>query len=196
MKVNIGIYETPQWKACETETKFHARVQSKGIRRLSDICDELLHLGVNSAQIKAVLDAVAKYIAKSLVDGYTIDVEEVGIFSLSVASNLLENTDGSTEIEVKVDKVNFRSSPTLRKRVDKADFEIKNNVLETTMPSLEKRKKMLNNYLMKYGYISILKFSKLVGYSRYQATRDLETFREEGLLKLSGKNTRKVYLPA
>jgi len=40
MKVNVGIYETPQPPSSgETEKKFHERIQSKGI---------------NSGQIKAV----------------------------------------------------------------------------------------------------------------------------------------------
>lgn len=194
MKVHVGIYETPQpTTSGETEKKFHARVQSKGIRRLSEICDTLYGKGINSAQIKAVLDGIAIYIGESLREGYTLDMEEVGIFSLSMATETETNENGEMELKVAVNGVNFRPSPTLRKRIRWTEIYVDKSGLKKKKFTLEERKKKLKHYLENNVYIYVLAYSQLQDCSRYQAEKDLDTFCAEGFLTLSGKKHRKVY---
>lgn len=197
MKVNVGIYETPQPSTSgDTAKKFHARVQSKGVRRLSEICDTLYEKGINSAQIKAVLDGIALFVARSLREGYTVEMEEIGILSLSVGTQMKEDEAENPMVEVRINGVNFRSSPTLRKRLRAAEIHVDNERLKKKTTSLEKRKTILNTYLEREPFIHVLGYSKLMACSRYQAKKDLETLLEEGFLKTSGKRNRKVYLLA
>lgn len=196
MNVNVKIYETPQPSSSgETTKRLHTRVQSKGIRRLSDICDTLAEKGINSAQIKAVLDGIAIYISQSLKQGYTVEMEEVGIFSLSVGTETQIDEEDREWIRVGVNGVNFRPSPILRKRLKEVRVEINKDKLKEKTFSWQKKKKILMRYLKENDFIHVLGYSRLMGCSRYRAEKDLETFWKEGVLKLSGEKRRKVYLP-
>lgn len=194
MKVNVGIYETPQsFSGRETEKKLHARVQSNGIRRLTDICDTLVEKGINSAQIKAVLDGIAIYIGKSLRDGYTVEMEEVGIFSLSVGTKERIDEEGQEIMTVGVNGVNFRCSPILKRRISEAQIRVNKERLKEKMISLEKRKSILIRYLEKNSFIHVLGYSQLISCSRYQAEKDLKIFQDEGILKIVELGRRNIY---
>jgi len=195
MKVNVGIYETPQPSTSgETGKKVHARVRSNGIKKLGDICDSLYEKGINSAQIKAVLDGIAIYIGRALKYGYTVEMEEVGIFSLSVGTETRVDDEGKEMIRVAINGVNFRPSPVLRKRIKEAEIEVNKDCLGGNGISQERKKRKLIRYLEENTFIHVLGYSQLIGCSRYRAGKELETFREEGLLKISGKGNRQVYL--
>lgn len=191
MNVKFRLYEIPL-PGEQTETnRPQARVQTKGTIRLNDICNELRDLGVNSAQIKAVLDATAKYMGKSLTHGYNFELEGIGTFSLSLHCITVEKETGES-VRVKTDGINFRCDKFLKEKVSKAEFElIKSSPAHT---SLKKRKKQMIDYLGNYGYINISKYALLNHCSRYQARMDINCFEEEGLIKSSGMRSHKIYV--
>ncbi|MDH6535257.1 DNA-binding protein [Parabacteroides sp. 52] len=191
MKVKFSLYEIPLPGVHAETSRPQARVQSKGTIRLEEICSELRELGVNSAQIKAVLDATAKYMGKALVNGYNFELEGIGSFSLSLHSTLVETEKGES-VQVEAHGVNFRYSPSLKEKINEAQFElIKQSPVHA---SLTKRKRQMIGYIETYGYINISKYALLNNCSRYQATKDIEYFEKEGLITSSGMKTHKVYV--
>ncbi|MDL2208144.1 HU family DNA-binding protein [Parabacteroides sp. OttesenSCG-928-O15] len=193
MKVKVGIYQTPQPKGRENEQLLHARVSSKGTRRLEEICDRLYELGLNSAQIKGILDGLARYIGESLRDGYHIEVEGIGTFSMSVKTQQEADETGEKSVLIQPDGVNFKCSKKLQNMIEQADLQVEKPSDKMLMP-LAKRKKKLSDYLEKNKYINQREYAALTDLTIYQARKDLAEFVEEGFIRLTGGKTRKIYI--
>ncbi len=193
MKVRFGVYDTPQPEGVQRESKQHARVHSKGTIRLNEMCEELRDLGVNSAQIKGVLDAAAKFMAKSLRHGYNVELDGIGIFSISLRSTSFEDELEKKKTRVEIDGVNFRCNKDLKKRVQKAELQ-KDKMSLQSMPSLTLRKKRMIAYLEEHGYINAVRYADINNCSRYLGRKDLLSFDEEKLIVSSGKRAHKIYL--
>lgn len=192
MKVKFSMYEIPlPGDSGEIKTLPQARVQTKGTIKMDTICDELRHLGVNSSQIKAVLDAVGKLMKKSLLSGYNFELEDIGIFSLSLRSKPLGNENGN-KVSVGVDGVNFRCNKKLKEGLMQAEIEL-TDISRSVSYSTDKRKKKLFDFLQVNGIISISKYARLMGCNRYRAAKELKLFEEEKLLVLKGDGTHRVY---
>jgi len=190
MDVRINIYETPKPAGREGETLEHARVESKGTRKLAEICKELVPKGLNTAQIKGILDGLAVYMGKSLRDGYHIELEDIGIFSLSVKSRPSENDPKKMTVEV--DGVNFKCSPKFKERAKDARLKV-NKETKTKLLPLARRKEKLLAFLAKSGSINIREYAYLNNCTQYRARIDLKTFEEEGIIIRSGNKTHKIY---
>ncbi|MDL2244788.1 HU family DNA-binding protein, partial [Parabacteroides sp. OttesenSCG-928-J18] len=189
----FSLYEIPLPGEQSETSRPQARVQSKGTIRLQNICDELRDLGVNSAQIKAVLDAVAKYMAKSLVDGYNFELEDIGTFSLSLHCSMADKASEGI-VRVEANGVNFRPVKYLKEKVEEAELEqIEQSPVQT---SLVKRKDQMISYLEKYGFVNLSRYALLNDCSRHQARKDIKGFVEEGVIVASGIRSHKVYVLA
>lgn len=192
MKVKFRTYETPQPEDAQREPLTHARVQTRGTVHLDEMCDELRELGINSAQIKAVLDASQRFIYRSLHYGYNVELDGIGTFSLSLRTKPFENAEGEKMMQVKVDNLNFRCNKKLKAKIQ--DFELEQIKPESKAPTLLTRKKRMITYLEKHGCINTLEYTAVNNCSYYQARKDLAAFLDEGLLFLSGKGSHKIYL--
>lgn len=202
MKIRFGVYETPQPEGTEGAPRQHARVISKGTMRMDDLCGELRDLGVNSAQIKAVLDATGRFIGKSLTNGYHVDLDDIGAFSLSLRSRVVkkvmseatEETQSEGELtRVTIDRINFKGNPKLLKRIQQS-AELEQVTKTTANSSQKKRKERMLSHLQQHGYISGLKYASINNCSRYQASKDLLAFEAEGLITQKGSGTHRVYM--
>lgn len=189
MDVKIKIFETPKPVGRTGETLQHARAQSKGTRTMDDICAKIVPLGLNTAQLKGILDGLAVYIGESLRDGYHIELEDVGTFSLSVKTRPSDNPE---KMAVEVDGVNFRCSKKLMARAKRAKLMLDKQ--QSPSYSLEKRKKRMFEYFRKNASISIMEYVRLNYCSQYQAKKDLDSFEKEGLILRKGKKTHQVYV--
>lgn len=193
MKVRFKVYETPQPEEVQRELQLHARIHSKGTVRLDELCAELRELGVNSAQIKAVLDASGKFIGKWLKNGYHVELEGIGTFSLSLRSRPIEKESGAKVTRVTVDRVNFKSNKQLMNHVKQAYLEeIDAENLKT--PVFSGRRKRMLAYLEKTPYINVSKYAEINLCSRYIARKDLQVYIDEGILDWSGRGAHKVYV--
>jgi len=193
MKVKFRIYETPQPENRESEPLSHARIQTRGTVRLDEMCDELRELGVNSAQIKAVLDASRRFLVRSLHYGYNVELEGIGIFSLSLCSKPHEKESGEKVMRVQVDSLNFRCNKQLKSKIQAFELEqIKRK--DPKAPGLATRKKRMIAYLEKQGCINNRQYAEHNNCSSYQARKDLAAFLTEGFLYTSGRGSHKVYL--
>lgn len=191
MDVKINIYETPKPAGREGETLEHARVESKGTRKLEEICKELVPKGLNTAQIKGILDGLAVYMGKSLRDGYHIELEDIGIFSLSVRSRVSKKDP--TKMTVEVDGVNFKCSSKFKERARKAKLKV-NKEAKPKLLSLARRKEKLLTFLAKNSSINVREYTRLNNCTEYRARIDLKTFEEEGIVVQNGNKTHKIYL--
>lgn len=194
MAVKVKIYNTPRPNDREGEALQHARVVSKGTLRLDDICEALVPMGLNTAQIKGILDGLVQYTRKSLQEGYHIEWEELGTFSLSVRSKQIINAANKPATEVTIDGVNFRAHPELKKKIRKTT-KIEESTEEIPAESSQaQRKARMLKQLEKDGHITGMEYTRLNNCTRYTAQKDLDTFVEEKIIASVGKGTRKIFV--
>lgn len=189
MQVKVGIYHTPKPSGREGENLQHARVHSNGTRTLNDICEKIVPLGLNTAQLKGILDGLAVYIGESLRDGYHIELEDIGTFSLSIKTR---HSDDSKKMLAEVNGVNFKCSKKLKNRAQKANLMPEKEPAPRLSP--DRRKKQLLNYLQNHRSISIREYARLTNCSLYQAKKELNAFEEERVVARMGNGTHKTYV--
>jgi len=208
MKIKFGVYQNPPAPGSEEPSaQLHGRVISKGTFRLSELCEDLRELGVNSAQVKAVLDATGRFIRRSLTDGYNVELDGIGTLSLSLRSRQIEkekvqvaeNGEKTVEKEsitrLTVDRVNFKTNRRLLKQINQK-MDLEEITPHPSTPSLHYRKQRLLNHLRKNAFISVRKYAELNNCSRYQSNKDLPCFEQEGLIVRKGSGTHQVYVLA
>jgi predicted histone-like DNA-binding protein len=194
MNVKFSVYTTPKPKDREGKTSLHARIQPKGTKRIDDICGYIKNVSsLSPADIKGTLEALFDYIALELTDGYNVELENFGHFSIALCSR--QATNDKERMHVAVEGVNFRCSPRLKKEVQKAKLAgIKKEA--APFPSIEEREKRMIAYLKKEASINVSQYAGLNACSRYCASNDIKAFLEKGIIIPLGITTHRVYLLA
>jgi len=70
----------------------------------------------------AAIIALSQNLTEFLLDGYNVNIEGIGTFSLSAESRIVEKTTDIRAQSVKVKNVNFRSAVSLKKAMEKSKF--------------------------------------------------------------------------
>ncbi len=194
MSIKFSIYETPKPNDRKGKTLKHARLQPNGTKRMDDICEHITQTcSLNSSDVKGSLEAFYKYVSFQLRYGYSVELEGLGHFSVGLRSIQGKKENGREVTLVKVDGVNFRCSPRLKKEIKKGRLEkVKKRV--KPFPEIEERQKRMVNYLESYGTINQSQYARLNGCTRHCASADLKVFTEKGIIAASGGSTHKVYL--
>ncbi len=196
MEVKFKVYETPQPKDRKGKPLYHARLMPRGSKNIYDICEFVSNLSsFSAADVKGILEALFKYITMEMCDGYNVELENFGHFSIALKSKQIINGKGRKLIKTTVDGVNFRCSPRLKKEIKKSHLKkMKNRTLP--FPDQQIRKKRMIEYLETKGSINLSRYKEINGCTYYCAQKDIQTFlKEEAILPL-GVGTHRVYLLA
>jgi len=194
MEVKFGIYDTPQPKNRKGGKLTHARLHSKGTKQIDEITSFINEVSsLSPSDIKGVLEALFQYFSFNLRDGYNVELEGLGHFSVSLDSRLIKEENGKRKMRVRIDGVNFRCSPRLKKAISQTSLK-KEKRQTPTLPALEIRKDRMIAYIEKHGAINASEYRWINSCSHYRATLDLKQFIEEGVILRSGRSTHKVYL--
>jgi predicted histone-like DNA-binding protein len=196
MNVKFSVYATPKPNDREGETFSHARIQPKGTKRIGDICEYIKNVSsLSPADIKGALEALFDYIALELTNGYNVELENFGHFSIALCSRQKTNGKGKKQMHITVEGVNFRCSPRFKKEVQKAKLtKIKKEL--PLFPSIEEREKRMIAYLEKESSINVSQYAGLNACTRYCAGNDIRAFLGKGIIIPSGITTHRVYLLA
>ena len=79
-----ALYENPNPKGDGKKQPLHARIVPRGTIHTQEIAEEIADsCGYSTATTKGMLDALAKVISKNLRYGYTVELDDLGSFSIS-----------------------------------------------------------------------------------------------------------------
>lgn len=193
MEIAFVLQATPQPRGKENKEAKHARALPCGTKTLNDICYVLSdRCTLTSTDIKAVLDGLVGYIRESLEYGYHVELEGLGIFSLSLKSSRQMLPSGKQTVKAEVAGINFRCSGRLKSAVRR--IKTKNVKTSGTPFDLEERKQRMTEYLQKHPYLNVTDYKTLNSCTHYRAQLDLKKFTADGLLSQTGQNSHKNYL--
>ena len=163
---------------------------------------------ISESIIEAVLTDMGDCLVRLLSQGYTVKLDDIGTFSLSLEFDdkkpveMTDNDDKMLYRNVTVKDVNYKSSPQLIKHLKSQ------TVLERDMGGVSRlyknkytpkeRIKRATNWIDKHGIITLQEYATLNNLSRTSASGELKKLSEgdEAPFESKGKGSHKVWVKA
>lgn len=160
---------------------------------------------VHRGEARLVLEEVQMALRHFLSLGYTVKIDPLGSFRLSLGTRpekeveALDGEEGTRNASsVGVRDVLFTAD---RHFVDAVDLDTrlersKTHRLTSSPYTREERLQQALDYIDQHGFLRIADYVRLTGLSRTSATKELQTFRrdETSGLTTAGRGTQKVYV--
>ena len=198
MSVNYDLYETPDLTKSGEDQPLHARVVLKGSYTAEEFVEQVVAMQhVPHAQVVGVIEAISKELKHLLLKGFSVEVGDVGYFTLSVTvDKKVMSAEDLRSPSVFLKDINFRVNRQFKKDIESelvlqryhSPFRVKNPLdRERCLERLEK-------FLEEYPCINRQDYAMLVGKTKPQALQDIRAFLEEGILKKYGSGRSVVYI--
>lgn len=162
-----------------------------GTKTTDDIVADIsTHSSFSPGCVEGVLTELTNYIIHHLREGYNVKIDDLGSFSVTLASRPVTDKSEIRSASVDFDKVCFRATPDLVKyvrsgaRLERAHYGFSESASGRTK---EERLAMLKDYLGKHDSISRLAYCELTGLLRSTASRELEAWSEAGIIVKHGR---------
>ena len=198
MSVNYDLYETPDLTKSGEDQPLHARVVLKCSYTAEEFVEQVVAMQhVPHAQVVGVIEAISKELKHLLLKGFSVEVGDVGYFTLSVTvDKKVMNAEDLRSPSVSLKDINFRVNRQFKKDIESelvlqryhSPFRVKNPLdRERCLERLEK-------FLEEHPCINRQDYAMLVGKTKPQALQDIRAFLEEGILKKYGSGRSVVYI--
>lgn len=195
--VKYAVHETPNPKGNGKKT-YHVRpVSTRAIKTTQFVNDISEMSSFSSADVKGMLDAFSTILQRYLAEGSTIELEGIGLFSISISCPKdMEDPGKIRANNIHFKKVNFKSSSKLNQELQTMRFVKASEDKQQPAYTVEKRQERILNYIQKEGSIQSSTCMSLNHCSRYVALKDLKELLANGKIKKHGNKASLVYLPA
>lgn len=171
----------------------HPRVVPYGTIRTNDLIEEAeARSTLSGADLKGALRVIADVMADRLEQGYNVELEELGFFSVSLASRPVMDKKEIRSDSIHFKNVNFRCGKYLKNKL-KAMHPERMPEGKGTLPSFKERVRRLTEYLEMHHYITCGDYRELTGCSKYRALDDLNHLISEGKLVKNGYRSTRIY---
>lgn len=182
-----------------TKGKYRARAVSNGKITTGKLAQWIRQTsGVSEAEAKGFIDILTDAVLDFIKDGYEVQVGDLGYFSASVTSRLVDNPNDIRAESIRFNRLNYRAGIEVKKKILSAGIERvqrprnKSKVKETTR---QERAGIVKKYLTEKPIITRADYMRLTGAkSALAAIRDLNAFIHEGWLTKYGAGRTVVYL--
>ena len=161
---------------------------------------------ISESVVKAVLTDVADYLGEMLAMGYTVKLDDIGTFSLSLDFDdekpveMQGDGDKMLHRKVKVKDVSYKSAPELVKRINR-DIDLKRDMggvsrLYKQKYTLEERIGRATEWLETHAFFTLREYASLNNLSRTTASLELKTLThgEDAPFDYTGSGSHKVWV--
>lgn len=201
MSAQYDLYETPNPDNTEEQKPLHARIVPSGTYSKKEFLERASRSSqtFNYNVIDAVVGVVIDELAEALSEGYTVELGELGYFSISLkcTHKVMNKRDIRAE-SICFDNVHLRTSKEFKRKI-RREMELERVEKSKHAPrkvefSIEQRQQMLQEFLKSNGGITRLEYSRLTGLSRLKAIDDLNVFIKNGILRKRGAGRTVFYV--
>lgn len=151
---------------------------------------------VNKVDVVAVLKALGHELSRALLDGRTVQIDEIGSFSLKLGLKEPKHlADRVTQHDVIVKGISFRPCKELREELRGAEIVSGGHAVSTllTRTIVEQR---LATFFADHPYIYRSQMEQLCECSKHLALKYLNEQVDEGYLHALGRKNSRFYAPA
>ena len=185
----------------EGKRKVYPKLDAYRLLDTEDFVKEIhnYHHVYSSSLIESVLMDVADVLRRKLSDGYTVKIDDIGTFSLSLAFND-KKSDELLRRGVEVSNINFKADPKFLKRLKRETH------LEREMPGVKKitkceytREQRIERALRvikRHGFITLTDYAAINNLCRTYASQDLKEISADPTSPItsSGRGSHKVWV--
>ena len=171
----------------------HPRVVPYGTLHTDEVIKEAeSRSGMSGADIKVALRVLADVMVSRLDQGYNIELDGLGFFSVSLTSRPVMDKKEIRSESIHFKNVNFRCGKYLKSKLKTMHLE---RIPEGkgVLPPFEERVRRLTEYLNTHHFITCSDYRDLTGCSKYRALEDLNKLINEGKLEKGGYRSTRVY---
>lgn len=195
MKVIYSLYNVPNLQS-ENKKKntSQARIVSSGTVKTDELCKHISSRStLSAADIKATLDSLSFYFELFLSQGKSIELNELGIFSLGLKSQQTQNEEGKTFTETKIKGIHFKPTPKLKEKIK--GFQLEYQKRKTPKQyTQEERLTRIIEHVEKHHYITCGDCRSLNNSTIYTANMDLQQLVDSNKLLSVGTTRNRVYI--
>lgn len=194
MSAKYALYENPNPKGDGEKQPLHARIVPWGTVHTEEIAQEIADsCGFSTAVTKGMLDALAHVISKYLRKGYTVEMNDLGSFSISLKCRPVQDKNEIRSWSVGFGNVHFRGSKKLKEQLKPILLE-RDPEAGTTCYTPEKRKERFFKLLEENEYVTCAQYMRLNACNRTTAVRDLGELIQEEKIKRLGSGKAVLYV--
>ena len=151
---------------------------------------------VNKTDVVAVLSALGHELSEALLDGRTVQVDEIGSFSLKLGLKKPKYFDDRvTHHDIEVKGITFRPCKELKEAMRGAEIVSGGHAVRTLL-TREIAERRLRAFFEEHPYIYRSQMEQLCECSEYLATKYLNLFVKEGRLRALGRKNSRFYAPS
>lgn len=196
MSAKYALFENPDPMKEGSEKRFHARLVAQGVVRTEEIIQYISDASsFSSGDVKGLLDTLSQAIGMYLERGYTVDIDELGTFSISLKCDPIENPKKVNAHAVHFRNVHYKADKKLMKRLQGMRFERAEEAPVTLYTQEQRRSKALN-YLKKHEYMTRSDYMRMSGCSRATACNDIRELLDGGVIRKLGAGRAIIYVKA
>ena len=151
---------------------------------------------VNKTDVIAVLTALGYELSQALLDGRTVQVDEIGSFSVKLGLKERKYLDDHvTHHDIEVKGITFRPCKELKEAMRGAEIVSGGHAVRTLLTDdiVERR---LRTFFEDNDYIYRSQMEQLCECSTYLAQKHLNRLVKEGRLRALGRKNSRFYVPA
>ncbi len=161
---------------------------------------------ISESVVTAVLSDVADYLGEMLAIGYTVKLDDIGTFSLSLGFDdkkpveMQGDDDKMLHRKVKVKDVNYKSDAKLVKRIN-CDIELKRDMggvsrLRKQKYTLKERIERGKQWLEEHTFFTLQEYANLNNLSRTTASLELKklTHGDDAPFGYKGNGSHKIWV--
>ena len=162
-----------------------------------DMAERISHAcTLHKADVVAVLSALGDELKEALLDGRTVQMDEIGSFGLKLGLKEPKYlNDHVTSNDVAVKGITFRPCKELKEAMRGAEMVSGGHAVRTLL-TREIAERRLRAFFEDHPYIYRSQMESLCECSEYLATKYLNLFVEEGRLRALGRKNGRFYAPA
>lgn len=148
---------------------------------------------VTESDVAAVLQALGKCVCDELLDGNRVELEHLGIFSLSLTCGNKRLEDRVTKKDIRVKNILFTPCAEMKAAMRTADI-VSGGPNPNKRLSDEVIERRLIKYFEEHEYMQRREFESVCECSRYTATKKLKELVKAGKLRAMGPKNVRFYV--
>lgn len=195
MEIEYDLYENPGMEGGDSP-RLHAKVVTKDVMTTKNLCEYItMKCTATPADVAAVLTAISDELYDALSDGYSVHIDGLGYFSLSLSCNSEAGSRNMDNVDVWVRGIKFVPEKVFVEKFGTANLvRVKDESRHSEKMSDDEVMKRLETYFAKSQYMQRSDFEKLTGFNLSKSSRYIKRLVDDGVLKNISSKFHPVYV--
>lgn len=197
MEIEYDLYENPGNEGNGSQ-KLHAKVVTKDVITTKNLREYItMKCTATPADVVAVLTALSDELYNALSDGYSVHIDGLGYFSLSLGCNSEAGSKNKADVDVWVRGIKFVPEKELLEKFETANLQrVTDKSRHSEKMTDEEVMKRLQGYFAENEYMQRKDFEKLTGFNLSKSSRYIKLLVDNGVLKNIASKYHPVYILA